>query len=846
MYAQPPPQQQQTEQQRPLQTTQPEIWQQQQQTTEGEQHQQERTEQQGQLSPQEQQQQELPSQTQQLQTSDAAALMVDVEALRYQVEVASDLVLYTMKRQKRKDAWHFARLIRNDTFRHLQRDELNNSHAEQVYCLLCDTTFKFSVGQSKVAPHMETYHPVELNAHAQQAEQAARGNGRSRSSGRGADDERKKKLRKITPQQQVHLNKLLAAWIAHHFRPMIIVEDEGFIAVIRYITEDISGVQVSLPERTKISQEIVALAVEYRKRVKLAMKVGCLYFSITCDIWTARNSKSYISVTVHYVDNEFCPQSWTLEVKELPGMHDGAIIAATIEQILEDWSLLKSYCVRFVRDGGSNMVSTGNKLRVKHMACLAHCLHLVVGGAMIKKKRRSESADEPEWAADVAAESSEVPIERDEESPLTAEDRTQLEGMRDIAINDMEHYLDETIASLQRNELDAVRAVVQRFHTLAVYFRKSPKGNNRLSALQVDNFNVKAHEVKKTTVDCATRWNSCWQMLERMIELEGVLVKFFAYLKKPEGRKEFKDVAKKLRRPTAEEWLTIKCLQTLLGPFAVASETLSGQEYPTVPLVLPTLSGIRKHLERSDLFAGLAAEAGDEYVTQTVLMMNECRAIMLGLYKARFDELEKSELRWVAFLDPRVGKWMSHLSAADTPAASNELVDAIVELAQPNLPGQQAERRSNTPVQVSAEQHRSFMHHHMFGPDTVPTETTDIVTECKKEFARYLESISSVKSGTNPFWWCKVNEDNYPNLRKLARKWLGAVATSVPSERAFSTSGNILTVKRSSLKPTMVRDLVFMAENWKGINALRASPAASPIPRLNGDRQRPLRPGLES
>ncbi|EGZ11392.1 hypothetical protein PHYSODRAFT_412203, partial [Phytophthora sojae] len=66
----------------------------------------------------------------------------------------------------------------------------------------------------------------------------------------------------------------------------------------------------------------------------------------------------------------------------------------------------------------------------------------------------------------------------------------------------------------------------------------------------------------------------------------------------------------------------------------------------------------------------------------------------------------------------------------------------------------------------------------------------------------------------NPFWWWKVNGDNYPNLRKLARKWLGAVATSVPSERAFSTSGNIITVKRSSLKPTMVRDLVFMAENW--------------------------------
>ncbi|KAJ8571857.1 hypothetical protein ON010_g4976 [Phytophthora cinnamomi] len=553
--SQPQPQQHRLEQQFLLQTTQLESWQQlqQQQPEQQEQHEQEqeqekqhRLEQQGhqQLSPQSQQQLDLSLQTQQTQKSDAAPLTVDVEILRRQVEVARDLVLYTMKRQKRKDAWHFARLIRSDAFRHVPREQLNNNHAQQVYCLLCDTTFKFSVGHTKVVPHMETYHLVELQAYARQAEQSTRGEGRSRNLVGGANDERKKKLRKITQQQQVHLNKLLAAWIARHFRPMIIVEDEGFIAVIRYITEDISGIEVTLPERTKISQEIVALAVDYRRRVRLAMKVGCLYFPITSDIWTARNYKSYISVTVHYVDDDFCPQSWTLEVKELPGMHDGAVVAAAIEKILEEWSLLKSYCVRFVRNGGSNMVSACNKLCVKHMACFAHCLHLVVGGAMIKKKRRSDSTDEPEWAADVAAESSEVPIERDEEASLSFEDRTQIEGLREVAIDEMEHYLDETIASLRRNELDAVRAIVQRFRTLAMYFRKSPKGNNRLGALQVDNFNVKAHEVKKPIIDCATRWNSCWQMIVRMIELEGVLVNVFAYLKQPDGRKEFKDVAR--------------------------------------------------------------------------------------------------------------------------------------------------------------------------------------------------------------------------------------------------------------------------------------------------------------
>ncbi|EEY68956.1 uncharacterized protein PITG_05106 [Phytophthora infestans T30-4] len=105
---------------------------------------------------------------------------------------------------------------------------------------------------------------------------------------------------------------------------------------------------LSLPERTKIAQQIVALAVEYQKRVRHAIVKGCWYFSMTCDIWTSRNTKSYISLTIHYVDDEFCPQNWTLE----------------------------------------------------HMSCLAHCLHLVVGGAMIKKKRASGVADEPDWAAE--------------------------------------------------------------------------------------------------------------------------------------------------------------------------------------------------------------------------------------------------------------------------------------------------------------------------------------------------------------------------------------------------------------------------------------------------------------
>ncbi|EGZ24271.1 hypothetical protein PHYSODRAFT_482887, partial [Phytophthora sojae] len=65
----------------------------------------------------------------------------------------------------------------------------------------------------------------------------------------------------------------------------------------------------------------------------------------------------------------------------------------------------------------------------------------------------------------------------------------------------------------------------------------------------------------------------------------------------------------------------------------------------------------------------------------------------------------------------------------------------------------------------------------------------------------------------DPLVWWSVNGHNYPSLALLARKWLGCVATSVPSERAFSTAGNAVTAKRCQMDVNLVRDLVFIAEN---------------------------------
>lgn len=136
--------------------------------------------------------------------------------------------------------------------------------------------------------------------------------------------------------------------------------------------------------------------------------------------------------------------------------------------------------------------------------------------------------------------------EHHEDEQLSKEVREDIDTLRDLAVDEMETYLNKTIVSIGRNETDSVREVVQRFRTLAGYFRKSGKGQNRLGECQVKTWEIKCSEILRVQVDCPTRWNNCWGMLQRLTVLEQSLVSFFAHLKRSEGRIEFAGVEDKL------------------------------------------------------------------------------------------------------------------------------------------------------------------------------------------------------------------------------------------------------------------------------------------------------------
>ena len=61
-------------------------------------------------------------------------------------------------------------------------------------------------------------------------------------------------------------------------------------------------------------------------------------------------------------------------------------------------------------------------------------------------------------------------------------------------------------------------------------------------------------------------------------------------------------------------------------------------------------------------------------------------------------------------------------------------------------------------------------------------------------------------------WWRKYGP-KFPHVAKVAQRILAIPASSTPSERVFSTAGNIITKKRACLSSENVDALVCLAMN---------------------------------
>lgn len=263
---------------------------------------------------------------------------------------------------------------------------------------------------------------------------------------------------------------------------------------------------------------------------------------------------------------------------------------------------------------------------------------------------------------------------------------------------------------------------------------------------------------KELSLDVKTRWSSTELMLSSLLLKQDAVTKAYA-----DPLLQHSKALEKVS-VTNMEWGKIRELQALLAPFSEALKELCGQEYVTLPNVLPALGYFREILE--------IARSDSAFLVRVKRAVSESIEKYFG--EAAVDNFAHGFCRMAAYLDPS----SKHLIKSKT---GKELVwdevkvmyDAVasdVAMAEEALPAQE-------PVDVppAAKVARSFSEFKSKGRTGQSVARTASIggerfAGLRMEFDLY-EKLCENFNGTSDnaiSFWCKKSEV-LPSLAKVAK-----------------------------------------------------------------------------
>ncbi|KAJ8893998.1 hypothetical protein PR048_006606 [Dryococelus australis] len=140
--------------------------------------------------------------------------------------------------------------------------------------------------------------------------------------------------------------------------------------------KNVAEPKYKLPTRKHLSKTVVP---EMYEKVKVKIEnilEPVQYVSITTHVWSSTVNDDYLSITAHFLDDNYKMQHVCLEV--IPFSHES----------LGKWGLLEKLSY-VVRDNARNMSATMEKAGFKYVSCFAHTLQLVIKDSVFNQKEGS-------------------------------------------------------------------------------------------------------------------------------------------------------------------------------------------------------------------------------------------------------------------------------------------------------------------------------------------------------------------------------------------------------------------------------------------------------------------------
>ncbi|KAH7672343.1 Tam3-transposase (Ac family) protein [Dioscorea alata] len=493
--------------------------------------------------------------------------------------------------------------------------------------------------------------------------------------------------------------------------------------------------QFRMPSRWTVTRDCYEYYLDERKKLKNLLRHNTSKICLTTDSWTSIQKINYMCLTAYFIDND-----WNLNKKVLSfypiSSHKGVDIGQAVEKCLLEWGIDDVFTIT-VDNASSSNDTVVSYLRGKFVNW-GKC---VLEGKWLHVRCVAHIIN------------------------LVVND-----GLKKIGIS-----------------IDCIRAAVR-------YVRQSPA---RLKKFRECAVVEKIESQKHLCLDCPTRWNSTYLMLDVAQTYERAFDRFA--LEDPYMIQDIDSI------PTTTDWRKARYLNQFLENFYELTLKVSGSKYVTCNTFFQDISGMNAVL--------------------TNMMENdnhEVAAMAIGMkekYDKYWGKIEKMNM--LVFVEFVLLKMYGQHDGTNVAAlAKDALVQLFSEYKKLNSPLEANSQASSSKsgaiekdalsIDMDAGKRIQDMYKEEFKKRKIEAGGRDSKTELDKYLS---EDCEDEEDDFRILSWWKINSPRFPVLSKLARDVLVVPVSTVASEAAFSTGGRVLDPFRSSLTPRIVQALIY-TQDW--------------------------------
>ncbi|CAB3231863.1 unnamed protein product [Arctia plantaginis] len=337
-----------------------------------------------------------------------------------------------------------------------------------------------------------------------------------------------------------------------------------------------------------------------------------------------------------------------------------------------------------------------------------------------------------------------------------------------------------TLNLIVQNGLKVISEIVGKVKSIVEYFKKSCTAQTKLESV----LKQMGLPILKLKQECPTRWNSCYEMLERILRVKDAVISTLALIRN------------ELNLQIAD-WEVLETVVAILKPFFEVTVEVSSENHVTLSKVLVFTQIMSKHIIKN-----LAKTYKHPVIPE---LLNKLKTQI----EARLFDLESNILYADStILDPRFKQ-----KGFRTQKSYENAIEDI--------------RRRISRIQINSTV--VYENQVCLNTNSAPVDTDSMWADFDTDMNQGVRPENSVAAGIreldkymkeeylhrkeDPLKWWHSRKHIYPHIYQLVLKRLCIQATSVSCERIFSGAGQVITNRRKLLKPSKVSQVVFLHSN---------------------------------